>query len=201
MLFCSIIMNFEHIIEKEKNWKKNFPVVYKSINFSKYLKNSQKHLDFGCGFGIFTYLLAKKHPKTLFYGTDIDKEMIKVAKKKYHLKNLLFDPNLASGFDSISCIYVLHHVTNQKSTLKKLIRKLNNKGLIFILEFKKTPINGFSMIYDKNNPTMSFEEYYRIHNKWTKEQFEQICKDTGLKTLLLKDYGDFWFIYIGEKQL
>jgi ubiquinone/menaquinone biosynthesis C-methylase UbiE len=194
-------MNISEINRRETNWIKNFPEVYKNINFSKYIKYSKNHLDFGCGFGVFTYLLAKKHPKTVFYGTDIDPKMIALAKKKYHLKNLIFDSKKKIFYNSISCIYMLHHIKVPELILKELVDKLDTKGKIVILEFKKTEKKRFKEIYIKNDPPMSFEEYYKIHNRWTKEQFEKICKEAGLKTILLKEYGKFWFIYIGEKQL
>lgn len=167
------------------------------MNFSKYIPNSKTHLDFGCGFGIVTYLLAQKHPKTKFYGTDIDPKMISLAKKKYRLKNLSFNQN-KTKYDSISCIYVLHHINNYELALKKLLTKINHNGKILILEFRRTQKKKFLKIYQKNHAE-SFEEYYAIHNRWTKEQFEQTCKSIGLKTLILKDYSDYWFMYVGEK--
>ena len=189
-----------NIEDKEENWINKFPLIYENMQFSKYFKNSKNHFDFGCGFGIFTYLLAKKNPKTMFYGIDIEEKLVYYAKQNYQLKNLSFNPTPEIKYDSMSFIYVLHHIEYTQVELKKILTSLNNKGKVFILEFKKTPEAKFWKLYTSSVHSQEFELYYTIHNRWSKREFEQMCKDVGLKTLLLKDYGDYWFVYVGEKK-
>jgi ubiquinone/menaquinone biosynthesis C-methylase UbiE len=189
-----------NIDEKEENWMKKFQPIYDNMQISGYIKNSKNHLDFGCGFGTFTYLLAKKHPETMFYGTDIDEKLTDYARQKYVLKNLSYNPGPKIRYDSMSFIYVLHHIEYTQVDLKNILTSLNKNGKVFILEFKKTPKDKFWKLYNSTHHTQAFEEYYDIHNRWSKKEFEQMCKDVGLKTLLLKDNGDYWFIYVGEKQ-
>jgi ubiquinone/menaquinone biosynthesis C-methylase UbiE len=189
-----------NIKESEERWKNQFLTVHKHLNFAKYIKNSKKHLDFGCGFGVFTYRLAKKHPKTMFFGTDIDKKMLSYAKEKYVLKNLSFKPDKNAKYDSMSFIYVLHHIEYTQIELRKILKSLNKKGKVFILEFKETKEKKFQGLYNSGHHDQTFKEYYNIHNRWSKKEFEQMCKDLGLKTLLLKDYGDYWFVYVGDKK-
>jgi len=189
-----------NIEENEESRKKKLLITYKLMNFSKYIKNSKTHLDFGCGFGTFTYLLAKKHPKTMFYGIDINEKMISYAKTKYNLKNLSFNPDKSIKYDSLSFLYVLHHIEYTQIELKKILSSLNKKGKVFILEFKKTPKETFWKLYNSGNHSQEFELYYNIHNRWSKKEFERMCKSVGLKTLLLKDYGEYWFVYVGEKE-
>jgi 2-polyprenyl-3-methyl-5-hydroxy-6-metoxy-1,4-benzoquinol methylase len=193
-------MKNNHIIElKEKNWKRNFPGFYRYTEFSKFIKDSKKHLDFGCGFGILPYLLAKQNPKKQFYGVDIDKELLSIAKKKYRLPNLSFDINQSTKYDSVSIVYVLHHIENVERILIRILKKLNKKGKVIILEFKKRSKKKFLELYE-NSTDSSFEEYYSVHNRWTKKEFQKMCEDVGIKTLSVKDFGDFWFVYVGEKQ-
>ena len=56
--------------------------------FEDSVRKSRKHLDFGCGFGFITYMMACRYPKTRFVGIDINKEKIRLGRKRYNAHNL-----------------------------------------------------------------------------------------------------------------
>lgn len=92
------------------------------LNLKHYLKQGSKHLDFGCGFGNFTYFLAKKYPSINVTGIDKDCKRIKEAKARYKLSNLKFrcSSKIDRNYNSITAKFVLHHVLTFKSLLKEL---------------------------------------------------------------------------------
>jgi 2-polyprenyl-3-methyl-5-hydroxy-6-metoxy-1,4-benzoquinol methylase len=194
-------MDERKIIAREKKWKMNFPKVYEALNFHKYLQNSSSHLDFGCGMGIFAYSLAKRHPKTLFVGTDKDAELLTFAKNKYILPNLNFEnENERKTYDTISAIFVIHHIENYKKTLHELHNRLPRGGILLVMEFQKTPKKKFMELYKSEEHAEPFELYYKTHNRWSKKEFESECKSVGFETVSLEDFGEFLFSYVGKKK-
>jgi ubiquinone/menaquinone biosynthesis C-methylase UbiE len=83
-MFC--FKQLEKIIEREKKWKERYKELDKEIK--PFLSESKKHLDFGCGFGCFAYLLSKDYPRMKTVGIDIDKRAIKEGRKSIKEKTL-----------------------------------------------------------------------------------------------------------------
>jgi ubiquinone/menaquinone biosynthesis C-methylase UbiE len=186
--------------EEEIKWKANFAQVYDALDFHTHLESSKKHLDFGCGVGIFPYSLAKIHPNIFFYAIDKDEELIAYAKEKYALPNLYFEiAPKEQRYSSVSAIFVLHHIKDYKTTLQNINRMLPKGGLLLVMEFKKTPKEKFRKYHDDLD-TKEFDKYYRTHNRWTKKQFESACKSAGFETISIDDFGEFLFSYVGEKK-
>jgi hypothetical protein len=45
----------------------------------------------------------------------------------------------------------------------------------------------------------TFEQEYAEHNRWTLQEFEDICLKASFKTLKIKSTGKHWLIYEGMK--
>ncbi|MCW1309918.1 MAG: methyltransferase domain-containing protein [Candidatus Nanoarchaeia archaeon] len=194
------------MIKTEKNWNRR----YYKWNFRSlllpYISRSKRHLDFGCGFGFLTYILAKEYPRTMFYGIDIDKERIKIGRKRYSRVNLKLrcSNKIIGKFDSMSMCFVIHHLGNMtKQYLKELYKHLNPNGKIIVFDFRKVSKSRYKKWYDKKvkegEYEDSFEKSYQTHNRWTIKEFSSLMEKIGFKTILTKPIGDLRFLYVGEK--
>lgn len=110
------------------------------------ISNDSGHdiLDFGCGIGKVTVLLAKAFPASNIYGHDVSKKSIELARKEHgDMKNLEFIDDLSSEkkFDFIIVSGVMHHVPpdSRLEVLGKLKELLNVDGKIAI--FEHNPLN------------------------------------------------------------
>ena len=103
----------------------------------KYLKPSDRVLEFACGTGLLTFRLAP-HVSHL-RGIDISPEMTAVAREKARgLDNVeitnteLFDPGLEPGsFDAVAAFNVLLYLPNLSANLAR-IRELLRPGGMFL---------------------------------------------------------------------
>ena len=105
------------------------------------IKNGQKILDLGCGWGSFSIYAAEKFPdsKITSISNSFDQiEFINTEAKKKKLKNLnaikmdVNNLNLVGKFDRIISIEMFEHVRNYKLVLSALKHLLNNNGKLFI---------------------------------------------------------------------
>jgi ubiquinone/menaquinone biosynthesis C-methylase UbiE len=190
-----------NLLRKEQHWIKRY------IELNRFIKactsKSSKHLDFGCGYGSFAYLLACEHPKMQVVGIDTDKAKILAGKKRYKISNLkLVCPSRIRGkFDSISCLFVLHEISNLH--LKHFYNHLTQKGKIFVLDFRRVSKEKFRKLFYEPKAKLfklkSFEEEYRCHTKWNVRQFEKMFEEAGFKTLAVKPVGELHCLYLGKK--
>ena len=102
-----------------KNYKKEFSLIKKIIK--KNFTNSSSLLDLGCGTGEYSNLMTKLGLKVV--GVDRSKEMLKIAREKYHknpklsfLKCDIENLNIKKKFDIISALFHIlsYHTTNFK---------------------------------------------------------------------------------------
>jgi ubiquinone/menaquinone biosynthesis C-methylase UbiE len=186
---------------REANWKKLAPTLIKEFNLNKILNKDQILVDFACGQGVFTNILAKNFQKINFIGYDIDKKELEKGKEWYKRKNLKFDINFPQNYDIILSTFGLHEVKKLELELERIYTNISMGGKIFIYDFRKNSKKKFRELY-KNNPDPrkgSFEEEYKEHNKWDLEQFEKIMEKTGFRTLKIKPHKDNFLFYVGEK--
>ena len=116
--------------------------LYSSIRQIKRLKklglSPKKCLDAGCGIGIFA--LVANIEGYNFYGYDIDKESVKIAKQLFKLnkispKKISLNPtikNLKGKFDLITSFEVVEHLSDMDSYIKKLRKAIVDDGSLFI---------------------------------------------------------------------
>jgi len=116
--------------------------LYSSIRQIKRLKklglSPKKCLDAGCGIGIFA--LVANIEGYNFYGYDIDKESVKIAKQLFKLnkispKKISLNPtikNLKGKFDLITSFEVVEHLSDMDLYIKKLSKVIADDGVLFI---------------------------------------------------------------------
>jgi ubiquinone/menaquinone biosynthesis C-methylase UbiE len=194
--------------------RRNIKGHIKSVKiYDKYISNSKKHLDFGCGFGCVAYLLACEHPKMKVVGIDIKKPDIMAGRKRYNAPNLklLVSSKINGKFDSISSFDVLHHLKDVKYYIDQFCSRLNPHGKVIILEHRKVSRKKFMELYYKPRTIElskskvktfhldSFEEEYQQHGKWNVKQFVSMMEKAGFKSLEVKPF-EINLMYIGEKR-
>jgi len=120
-----------------------------SIPFRLVQFENKTVLDVGCGYGYYTYRLAKLFPNSGFTGLDVNKRRIETAKKTFKLPNLKFvyrnaqDFNLETKFDIIIALDIFHHIpyNRQARVLDKIVGHLRGGGTLLIKD-----INGDSRL-------------------------------------------------------
>ena len=191
------------MLRKEKRWNKGFPK--HKIYLQKFIRKSKNHLDFGCGFGYFAYLLAKNFPQIQVTGIDVSNNAIRLGKKKYKRKNLQLkrEHTIKNCYDSITAIDVVHHLTNPSRYLRHFYEHLNDKGYVLIHDFRKVSRLKFRPCYEAKKAEgryeSSFEVMYKRHCRWTPKQFSAMAKKAGFKQKYLKT-RNYNFIYVGQKR-
>ncbi len=139
-------------------------------------------LDFGCGFGVESMLLAPHFRQIT--AIDINERKISVFKKllsQTGIKNvrpLLADgqnlPFAKNGFDFVFCNESLSHVSHINKALKEIKRVLRPDGQIVVADTKRWNPYGLWMRYIKRD----FEENY--FNIWT---MKKLLSEAGYKNI------------------
>ena len=135
-------------------------------------------LDFGCGIGKITALLAKEFSKSTIYGHDISKESLTVARKSnFDLKNVCFLDDLSRGqrFDLVLAIGVFHHIKPSERilTLRELKKLLKPAGRIVV--FEHNPLNLLTRHIVDRCPFDKDAELIRSY------EFVEIAQKSGLR--------------------
>ena len=112
-------------------------------------------LDFGCGVGKLTGVLAEKFPESSIDGYDISSKAIKVAEKDHvQFENVRFFDQLPPlrKYNYIIIANVFHHIepSEHVNTLNRLRELLKNDGKIVI--FEHNPYNILTQYVVKSCP-------------------------------------------------
>ena len=112
-------------------------------------------LDFGCGSGASTMLLAKMFPKSEIVGIELEKDLVQIARRRlqhYAFENVRFVespigtnvPVVLGSFDLIVLSAVYEHLLpdERKVVLPKLWSVLNANGVLFL---NQTPHRWFPL--------------------------------------------------------
>jgi SAM-dependent methyltransferase len=97
-------------------------------------------LDFGCGDGYLTCLIARLTPRSLVTGLDGDRHGINVAQRRasripnvrFQLSETLALPFTAGTFDVIIMADVIEHLPDFKASLSEIRRVLRPRGTLII---------------------------------------------------------------------
>ncbi len=126
------------------------------------LCKGKRTLDYGCGEGYGTAILAKNASSVI--GVDVDAEAISHSKAAYaHVQNASYQklessllPFPDGHFEFITCFEVIEHVTNQEEILSELSRVLSPIGTLLISTPNKAEYS------DLNNYSNEFhvKEFY-----------------------------------------
>ena len=99
-----------------------------------------KIVDIGCGNGYYMNKLAAKHPGKDFFGIDISKPLIKIAKDNFQNNNKKFfnvpleSINSHIGFDFAISRLLLQHINDVNEYMNKISLLLKNNGKLTIFE-------------------------------------------------------------------
>ena len=105
------------------------------------IKNNQKILDLGCGWGSFSLYAAAKFPNSTFVAVSNSNDQIEfinntaTARSLENIKAIKQDMNnlsLDESFDRIISIEMFEHMRNYGALLKKLRSHLHNDGKMFV---------------------------------------------------------------------
>lgn len=139
-------------------------------------------LDYGCGAGYGSYLLADAAKKVT--GVDISDESIEYSRNTYSAKNLFFktiQDLTDEKFDIIISFQVIEHVFNGKELINQFKKSLNKDGYLFI----STP--------DNTNRLFRF-----IQKPWNVYHIKEYS-GSGLYNLLNKYFTRVDLLKIGSK--
>ena len=97
-------------------------------------------LDFGCGVGEHTLLLAKRGARVT--GVDISLDMVEIARRRFEINHQRAEFRVVSGYDTglpaasmdvVFCMAVLHHMDLMPARLE-VLRVLKPGGMIVLRE-------------------------------------------------------------------
>jgi len=128
-------------------------------------------LDFGCGIGKLTQLIARSYPDSTVLGYDISINSIRAAQGKWvELKNCAFDFRLpdSKAFDVILCANVFHHIEKDRrlETVDLLKSRLKADGAIVV--FEQNPYNPLTRyvaktcVFDRDAVLISAGQFAKL---------------------------------------
>jgi SAM-dependent methyltransferase len=164
-------------------------------NFFKSRDGQTNVLDAGCGFGQYSYFIAKKFRNSNVIGVDINEERIKESEKfarEEGIENLKFDIadlenlNYEESFDLILAVDVLEHIENDVKVLKNFYRALKKDGLLII----STPSSlGGSDVHSDEDASF-IEEH--IRHGYSQDEIKSKLEEAGFEDITFKyTYGKF----------
>jgi len=153
-------------------------------------------LDFGCGTGIYAKLLTQKGAKVK--GFDINKEMIKIAKKE----NPNLDLRVGSGykipfrekFDIVMAPLVVHYIKDWDKMFREIRRVLKDEGY-FIFSTNNPVSESSEGAKRKGKKVKILTDYFTEKKLTTKIPSYHLTYETIIKTILkngfeIVDYKD-----------
>jgi 2-polyprenyl-3-methyl-5-hydroxy-6-metoxy-1,4-benzoquinol methylase len=173
--------------------------------------NHIKVLDYGCGAGSISLLLASwGHEVT---GVDISDKAIFKAKQsafnlhlsqgcKFYSVNQFYKKCISHKYDMIILFEVLEHIKEDSNLIKLLNKKLNDNGsLILSIPLSSAPLNKIGLLNNFDN-TVGHLRRYSVDEivsllKNNKFQIEKIVKSEGvLRNILFTQTGFGWLVKI-----
>ena len=140
------------------------------------LKRGSHVLDFGCGPGVFTTLIADKiGPSGIVYALDINPLAVSMVDRKARKKNLnnvrTIHSNCSTALpdnclDHVICFDVFHALDNHQEVLMELHRVLNPQGIMYFSDHHMKEIEivqrltarGLFTLKDQGRWTFSFSK-------------------------------------------
>lgn len=97
-------------------------------------------LDYGCGWGVLVWHLAKSNPDWKFFGLDADEDSLKIQEAFFSEPNVYtelkpHDHYMSlpeNAYDVISFMEVIEHVENPGQVLRAFWRSLKKDGLLIL---------------------------------------------------------------------
>ena len=151
------------------------------------LKKNKVILEIGCGNGNGAKLIQKYFSPKQIYGIDLDKKMIKLAKK--YNKNATFSVGDASKlkfkanqFDAVFDFGILHHVPDWKKALRELKRVIKKGGQVILEDLSIETFNTPCGCLIKPFTEHPYKQMYK------EKEFVDYLKKLGFKIKVYKSY-------------
>ena len=165
---------FVNIIKKLQE-KQQYDNILEEV-FEKKSNDKIKILDYGCGSGLLTSIIAEEFSNAEVVGYDQSLEMIEIARERFFNKNLQFVVNIRElqphSYDYIILSSVLHEVYSQSGYLPTI------PAFLASLEFFLKP-NGYIISRDNyvsNSTGANFIKMRFIHSGMTQRAIDFINK-------------------------
>ncbi len=171
------------------------------ITFDNLNLDGQNHniLDFGCGYGTPTHILAESIPHIDIIGYDISSERVDKAKRLYwskHMDNINFtssaeEVNKNSPYNNIISSFVLEHSGTEVLIYFKDLLKIGGKLIIFFYDIKGKDIGNFGFYTGEEQNTIKnigLEESLRIWSKNGVSDYIKSVQDAGFSVLKTKKF-------------
>jgi len=137
-------------------------------------------IDAGCGSGMLTAEIARRHPEATVIGLDINPAVAEVYKVSLELPNLhvlhasVFDLPFADGtVDRLWCNGVIHHTGDTRGAFVELARVVGRGGLLFVWVYQRK-LSPLVLVRDLLRP-------FGIH-RWPHSVLYFVCRALALPT-------------------
>jgi len=159
--------------------------------------DGQRILDAGCGWGPYSYYLARRFPHADVEGCDLlpaTAERNAIIARRLGLTNLRFFTasldalDVADRYGFILCIDVLEHIPNDAQTVVNLGGALRPGGLLYL----HAPRDQFRPILSQRfaREAAEFEEHVR--HGYRQDALVQLARDAGLEVLKAGPTWRWW---------
>lgn len=142
--------------------------------------------DAGCGFGQYSYFLARSFPSISIYATDIKTEQIEdcrsffsktgISNTQFETEDLL-EPKHENEFDLILSVDVMEHIPDDVAVFRNYHRALKPGGLLIV----NTPSDQGGSDAHSQDEESFIEEHAR--NGYGEEEIRAKLADAGLEVL------------------
>lgn len=165
----------------------------------KTIGKNKKVLDIGCRDGALTSYYAKDNE---VFGVDIDREAIKRAEEKYHIKTAQVDLNglwkiEKNYFDVVVAAEVLEHLYNPQIVISKVKEVLNKDGMFvgsiphaFAFQHRLRYLFGTK----KNTPVADPTHINHFTFKEFREILESSFEDVSFDFIISPKFKIFFFL-------
>jgi cyclopropane fatty-acyl-phospholipid synthase-like methyltransferase len=153
-------------------------------------------LDAGCGYGYYSFYLARKYPSAIIDAWDLDAGMInenRCIQDRLKLKKLNFvhadltELSKRNEYDMVISIDVLEAIEDDVKVIKNISNALK-KGGHFLLH---TPRRN----HKDMNDSWKVERPERVREGYTRDEISQLLKEHGFEIIeVIKTFGTFGMV-------
>ena len=135
---------YAHVLHSTSRWWYEPP---ERLVFLFDMGRGKRILEVGVGTGYFLLHLARMYPEVEFIGTDVQEEMLEVAKERAEgLRNVRLLKNdedrlpiEGNGIDGVLLAHSFHELERPNTMLKEVMRILRPGGKVVVVDWKPVP--------------------------------------------------------------
>lgn len=178
---------------------------------SPMIPHRSKVVDFGCGPGDITILLAQKRPDLKITGVDLAPAMLRIAKKNartagvhiiWKVGDMTRPLFRAEKIDFAFSHTTLHHLKKLEPFFKQMKRALSPKGGFYVRDLRRPKIATEAMewIYQPTRDRLTERQYqlffYSLRASLTIPEMRKVLRNSGIRGKLVvpKDPKRYWVL-------